>query len=83
VKPAPPPEPARVEMGLVDFRVRPYASVFVGDTFYGVTPFAKVKLNVGVHKVKLVNKDIGKEVTLTYEVKPGENTLKYNLENAE
>ena len=70
-------------MGLVDFRVRPYASGLVNGTFYGVTPFAKVKLNVGTHTVKLVNKDIGKEITLSYEVKAGENTLKYNLETAE
>jgi eukaryotic-like serine/threonine-protein kinase len=74
------PEPSKAEMGLVDFRVRPYASVFVDGTFYGVTPFPKVKLSPGVHKVKLVNKDIGKEISLQFEVQAGENTLKYNLE---
>ena len=77
------PGPARIETALVDFRIRPYASVFVNGTFYGVTPFAKVKLNVGTHSVRLVNKDIGKEITLSYEVKPGENKLIYNLETAE
>ena len=43
-----PPAP---QVGLVDFRVRPYASVFVNGTFYGVTPFEKVKLTVGTHTV--------------------------------
>ena len=45
-----------------------------------MTPFPKVKLSIGVHSVKLVNKDIGKEITLKYEVAAGENSLKYNLE---
>jgi len=77
---APTAEPAKPESGTVDFRVRPYASVFINGMFYGITPFPVVKLNVGVHTVKLVNKDLGKEVTLQYEVKPGDNTLKYNLD---
>ena len=72
--------PPKADYGLVDIRVRPYASVYVDGALLGVTPFPKVKLSIGVHSVKLVNKDIGKEITLKYEVAAGENSLKYNLE---
>lgn len=75
------PAPAAPAMGQLEFRIRPFASVWVDGTYLGITPFAPATLTAGAHTVKLVNKDLNKEVSLTVDVKPGQNLVKYNLED--
>jgi serine/threonine-protein kinase len=84
LRPEPPPEKtpavADAQTGTVEFRVRPYASVFVNGKPYGDTPIGELVLPVGKIQVKLVNKELNKDVSLPFEVKPGKNTFRHNLE---
>jgi serine/threonine-protein kinase len=65
----------------VDFRVRPFGTVTVDGKLLGDTPFPPVKLSPGVHRVQVVNGELGKSVTRTFEVKSGQpNVFRLNLE---
>ncbi len=46
----------------------------------GQTPLPSVEVEVGSHTVQLINKDLGKDITRTFEVKAGQpNVFKHNL----
>lgn len=79
IKPAP-PHPVRVTKAQVEFRIRPFGSVWVDGNFIGETPFAPIALNTGSHSVRVGNKEIGKEVTRRFDVKPGSNIFRYSFE---
>jgi len=67
--------------GKVEFRVRPYATVFLDGKPLGQTPFEPVEVWEGKHTVKLVNKDLKKEVTQPLTVVAGQpNVFKYVLQ---
>ena len=73
-----------VESASLEFRVRPYATVFLDGKLLGQTPFPPVHVYEGKHSVRLVNADLNKEVAVDYLVKPGHaNIFKYNLTQAE
>ncbi|WNG50066.1 protein kinase [Archangium minus] len=77
VAPAPPKVVAK---GTIEFRIRPYATVFIDGRKLGDTPIPATELPVGRYTVKLVNPDIKKTVTQIVEVKAGQPTLiKLNL----
>jgi eukaryotic-like serine/threonine-protein kinase len=70
--------------GQVAFRVRPYATVFVDGKELGETPLEPVELYEGVHKVLLVNRELGREVSAELRVTAGgAQEFKYNLAQAE
>ncbi|HEX5746136.1 MAG TPA: protein kinase [Archangium sp.] len=69
---APAPKLAK---GLVEFRIRPYATVFLSGRELGDTPLDPVELLAGNYTVKLVNKDIPKTVTLSIRVVAGDITV--------
>ncbi|ATB27776.1 serine/threonine protein kinase [Melittangium boletus] len=70
------PAPVRVpQKGKLTIRVRPYATVFLDGTALGQTPLAPVTLSAGTHTLRLINRDLDKDVTRTVEVKPGQPTL--------
>ena len=70
-----------VAEGKLEFRVRPYASVILDGRAVGQTPLT-VSAVEGKHNITLVNRDLGKEVKLTYEVKANQtNVVKYILED--
>jgi len=70
-----------VAKGSLEFRVRPYAVVSLDGKVLGQTPFAAVEVPEGRHTVRLVNKELGKDVTRTIDVKAGQsNVFKLNLE---
>ncbi|XHF09802.1 protein kinase [Archangium gephyra] len=83
-----PPEPAeaqtvrrKVAKARVDFRIRPYATVFLDGKAIGQTPFPAVQVPVGTHTVRLINRDLGKDITRTIEVKAGQsNIIKQDLQ---
>jgi serine/threonine-protein kinase len=85
-QPEPAPEPKKVEivktaeMGTIAFRIRPYATVLVDGKYLGDTPVSPITVPVGNVTVTLINKDLGKELKVPFEVKAGQNTFKYNLE---
>ena len=69
-----------VPRGKLEFRIRPYASVYLDGKSLGQTPFAAVEATEGSHQVRVVNKDLGKDVTRTFVVKAGQdNVFKLNL----
>ncbi|MBZ4417063.1 serine/threonine-protein kinase [Myxococcus sp. RHSTA-1-4] len=73
------PRPAA--KGTLELRIRPYAIVSLDGKVLGQTPLAPVEVSVGRHTLRLVNKELGKDVTRTIEVKAGEpNMFKLNLE---
>ncbi|QAT86809.1 serine/threonine protein kinase [Corallococcus coralloides] len=66
--------------GRVEFRVRPFGMVSLDGKPLGQTPFAAVEATEGVHQVRVVNKELGKDVTRAFEVKAGQdNVFKLNL----
>ncbi len=73
--PPPPPPPAKGELVL---QVRPWAKVLVDGREVGDTPLPNpIRLSPGTHKVRLVNPDLGKDVTEDVEIESGEKfTLK-------
>jgi serine/threonine-protein kinase len=69
-----------VQHVLVEFRIRPFAVVYVDGKQIGETPFDPVKLTTGKHKIRLVNTKLSKDVAVDFVVKPhDENVFKYNL----
>jgi serine/threonine-protein kinase len=62
---APPPPPVVTAKGTLVFIVRPWAEVHVDGKKIGVTPVAPMQLAVGPHQVRLVNPDLGKDITRT------------------
>jgi serine/threonine-protein kinase len=69
-----------VEKAPLEFRIRPYATVVLDGKTLGQTPLAPTEVQVGSHTVQLINKDLGKELSRTIEVKAGQpNVFKYNL----
>jgi serine/threonine-protein kinase len=77
------PSPSRRsegQKGTLEFRIRPYATVLLNGKSLGQTPLPPVAVSAGFHTVRLINRDLGKDVTLTVEVKAGQPTVfKYNL----
>jgi serine/threonine-protein kinase len=89
--PAAPPEPAPVaqaeppaapvvrrkepQKGKLEFRIRPYATVLLDGTALGQTPLAPVNISAGPHTLRLINRELGKDVTRTVEVKGGKSTI--------
>ncbi|MHB8878940.1 MAG: PEGA domain-containing protein, partial [Myxococcaceae bacterium] len=67
-----------VGQGTLEFRVRPFATVFLDGKPLGQTPLPAQQVYEGRHSVRLVNKDLGKEVSSEYVVKAGQaNIFKY------
>ncbi|WP_063641065.1 protein kinase domain-containing protein [Stigmatella aurantiaca] len=76
----PPAAPKSLAKGSLEFRIRPYATVFIDGKKHGDTPMPPVELAAGRYIVKLVNPDLPKTVTKTVEVEPQKSTLlKINL----
>jgi serine/threonine-protein kinase len=77
-KPPPAPPPVIVAKGTVNFVVRPWAKVVVDDKDVGVTPLdGPLTLTAGPHKVRLINPDLGKDVTRTITIPAnGHETVK-------
>ncbi len=67
-------------MGTVEFRIRPYATIFLDGNRLGETPLSPITMPAGDYTVRVVNDALGKRVTRTIEVRAGETTsVKLNL----
>ncbi|WP_164010162.1 serine/threonine protein kinase [Pyxidicoccus trucidator] len=68
------------DLGTLEFRIRPYAIVYLDGKKVGETPFAPIDVPEGIYAVTAVNPKLGKKVTRSIEVKAGEaNVFKLNL----
>ncbi|MCP3063372.1 protein kinase [Myxococcus sp. K38C18041901] len=66
--------------GTVEFRIRPYAVVYLDGKKLGETPLGIIDVPEGSHTVTAVNSRLGKRVTRSFEVKAGTaNVFKLNL----
>lgn len=64
----------------MEFRVRPFGTVYLDGKSLGQTPFAPIDATAGVHQVRVVNKDLDKDVTRSFEVVADQdNIFKLNL----
>jgi tRNA A-37 threonylcarbamoyl transferase component Bud32 len=81
-RPAAPPPPAVTAKGELMLLIRPWAKVEVDGHEIGVTPLADpVILAAGDHQVRLINPDLGKDITRTVHIVASErNTLKEILD---
>jgi serine/threonine-protein kinase len=59
----------------LEFRIRPYATVFLDGTALGQTPLSAQQVAVGTHKVRLLNNDLGKDIVKSVEVKAGQTNI--------
>jgi serine/threonine-protein kinase len=83
-KPSAAPERGAASTGLLELRIRPYASVFIDGQALGQTPLKPVELAAGEHTVVLVNPTLNKQATRRIVVKPGQRfVLKLNLANTD
>ncbi len=71
--------PVAARSGRLEFRIRPYATVFLDERKLGDTPLPTQVVPVGKHTLRLVNEALGKNVTIEVVIKPGENIVKHNL----
>ncbi len=64
---------------MIEFRIRPFANVFLDGKPLGQTNFPPVPVTVGKHKIRLVNTDLGKDIEIDHTFAPGDTMFKYNL----
>jgi serine/threonine-protein kinase len=69
-----------VEKGTLEFNIHPSAMVLLDGKRLGETPLPPIQAYEGKHSIRLVNREIKKEVSVDFTVKPGRtNIFKYNL----
>ena len=74
------PVAARPSKGRLELRVRPYAVVYLDGKLLGETPLAVQTVSAGRHTLRLVNAKLGKDVSVEFVVRAGEdNIFKHNL----
>ena len=74
------PAARRLLLADVEFRVFPYATVFLDGRKLGDTPLQPLKVSEGRHVVRLVNAEEHKAVSVSYVVKAGQrNVFRYEL----
>ena len=84
----PRPPPAKVvpkpkvlgQTATIEFRVRPFGSVWVDGKFLGDTPFSAAAVSIGEHQVRVTNQEMGKDVTRPFQVKAGSNVFRLSFD---
>jgi serine/threonine-protein kinase len=72
----PKPAPTVTAKGELELRIRPWAKVEVDGREIGVTPLdAPLLLSAGDHQVRLVNPDLGKDITRTVHITASEKEV--------
>ena len=75
--PAEPPAAAApgTANGQLEFRVRPYASVYLDGKALGETPLSSLEVAGGVHQIRLVNAELKKDESFEVSIKAGQSTI--------
>jgi hypothetical protein len=63
-----------VGTGTVEFRIRPYGTIFIDGNKLGETPLPPVEMSAGHYTVKIVNTELSKTVTRSIQVSAGQTT---------
>jgi hypothetical protein len=74
-----PVQVAAPRMLRIEFRIRPFAKVYLDGKELGETPFPAVLVSVGKHKIRLVNAQLKKDLEVDAQFHPGDTSFKYNL----
>ncbi len=74
-EPPPPPKPTITAKGELVLLIRPWAKVEVDGREMGVTPLDPIALAAGDHQVRLVNTDLGKDITKTVHINASEKEV--------
>jgi serine/threonine protein kinase len=62
------------QLGTIEFiQAIPWAKVYDGDRYIGITPIREWKLPVGLHRLRFVNEPLGVEVYQDVKILPGSN----------
>jgi len=77
VETTPPASAASASMltGTVEFRIWPYATVFVDGRRVGETPLKPLELSEGRHVLKFVNTKLAKTVLQAIDLQPGQHLV--------
>jgi serine/threonine-protein kinase len=79
-KPAAAAKPKPARKGTLELRIRPFAEVYLNGELLGQTPLRAVSVAAGTHSVRMVNAELGMDVTKEVTVSPNEaKVFKYNL----
>ena len=70
-----PPPPVVVANGELVLLIRPWAKVEIDGREIGVTPLDPISLSAGEHKVRLVNTQLGKDVTRVVQIGASEKQV--------
>ena len=75
--PTPPeaPKPTVTAKGQLVLLIRPWAKVEVDGREVGVTPIEPLALAAGDHQVRLINPDLGKDITRTVHINASEKEV--------
>jgi len=73
--PPAPPKPTVVAKGELVLLIRPWAKVEVDGREVGVTPLDPIALAAGDHQVRLINPDLGKDITRTVHINASEKEV--------
>ncbi|MEW5738790.1 MAG: protein kinase [Myxococcota bacterium] len=77
-KPKPPPVP-KGPTAQVEFRVRPFGTIYLDGKLLGDTPMEPVSVTVGKHALRIVNKELGREEKRTIEVPAKGLTVRHSF----
>ncbi|HEX8437890.1 MAG TPA: protein kinase [Archangium sp.] len=72
---APAVRPKGAQHASLAFRIRPYAIVLLDGTAIGQTPLAPRQVSIGTHTVRLINRELDKDITRTIKVKAGQSIV--------
>jgi serine/threonine protein kinase len=75
---APPPVP-KGPTARLEFRVRPFGSVYLDGKLLGDTPMAPVEVLVGRHSLRIVNRELGREEKRTIDVPATGLTVRHSF----
>ncbi len=64
---------------MIQFRIRPYARVFLDGKDIGETPLPPVAVTAGKHKIRMKNAKLGKDVEIEHVFQPGDSSFRYNF----
>jgi eukaryotic-like serine/threonine-protein kinase len=82
VKPVAKITSVKPKTGTLEFRIRPYATVYLDGKPLGQTPLRSVSVPAGKHHIRMVNEKLAKDVKVEFVVKANdENVFKYNLKD--
>ncbi|MCC6336543.1 MAG: protein kinase [Myxococcales bacterium] len=74
-----PPAAPKGPLAQVEFRVRPFGTIYLDGKLLGDTPMEPVSVTVGKHALRIVNKELGREEKRTIDVPAKGLTVRHSF----